>query len=76
MNVVNGERSDVASTYVKVTSLEEAERYFEAGLLYWWSTLDEAWWSLGDIADAENPPRQREVDGGRWGILVEEEDVL
>lgn len=64
----------MASTHVRLTSLEEATRYFEAGLLYWWSTILDDWVPLRYMS-SHAPPTQREVDERWWGILVEDDTV-
>lgn len=64
----------MASTYVRLASLEETARYFESGLLYWWSTIRGEWLPCSEITEL-TPPTQREVDERWWGILVEDDTV-
>lgn len=62
----------MASTYVKVTSLEDALKYFDSGLLYWWSAVNWEWVPQAEITSNRFPPEEYEVNSGYWGILVEE----
>jgi hypothetical protein len=65
----------VASTYVKVTSLEDALKYFGTGLLHWYSEVQGEWVPQSVMSNAASyPPTDREVAAGWWSILVEEED--
>lgn len=65
----------MASTYVKVTSLEDACKRFDAGLLHWYSTVQGEWVPQSVMSNAASyPPTDREVAAGWWSILVEEED--
>ena len=65
----------MASTYVKVTSLEDTLKYFDAGLLYWWSVANEDWFHQSRITNPSSPPRWHEVNSGYWGILIEDGDT-
>lgn len=65
----------MASIYVKVTSLEDALKYFDAGVAYWWSVANELWLPQTQIANSRFPPTEYEVNSGSWAILVEDEDV-
>ena len=65
----------MASTYVKVTSLEDALKYFDAGLLHWYSEVQGEWLPQSVLSNAyPYPPTDREVAAGWWSILVEEEE--
>lgn len=61
----------MASTYVAVTSLEEAELYHKEGMLHF-SPGNGKWLSQDQFHCV--PPQYAEVKARWWAILVEEDD--